>query len=137
MNPTLSSAPLSPARRAGIGFVFLWFFLGGIGHFVATGFFASIVPPSIPWPRLAVYVSGVFELLGAFALLSPRLRPLAGWGLIALIICVTPANVYMWQHPDLFPTIPSSLLGFRLVLQVLLIACVWWSTRTPATLELR
>src|SRR5271170_7663468 len=100
---------MSKYKFAGLAFVFLWFFGGGLGHFAATGFFAGIVPPYIPWPRAAVYVSGVFELLGAIALFSSRLRPLAGWALIALIVCVTPANVYMWQHPDLFPKIPPSL----------------------------
>ena len=116
-------------KRAGLGFVFLWFLFGGVGHFVATDFFVSIVPPYIPWPRAAVYVSGVFELLGAIGILFARWRSLAGWGLTLLIVCVTPANLYMWQHPDLFPDFPPALLTLRMVIQVLLIACVIWSTR--------
>ena len=117
------------SQRAGLGFVFLWFLFGGVGHFVATDFFVSIVPPYIPWPRAAVYVSGVFELLGAIGILFARWRSLAGWGLTLLIVCVTPANLYMWQHPDLFPDFPPALLTLRMVIQVLLIACVIWSTR--------
>ena len=116
-------------KRAGLGFVFLWLLFGGVGHFVATDFFVSIVPPYIPWPRAAVYVSGVFELLGAIGILFARWRSLAGWGLTLLIVCVTPANLYMWQHPDLFPDFPPALLTLRMVIQVLLIACVIWSTR--------
>ena len=109
-------------KKAGRGFVFLWFFVGGIGHFTATGFFTSIVPPWVPWPLAAVYVSGVFEILLALALLTRPLRRLAGWGLIALTLAVTPANVHMWQHPEQFPDFPPDLLGFRLVIQVLLLA---------------
>jgi len=120
---------MSKYKLAGLVFVFLWFFGGGIGHFVVTDFFAGIVPPYIPWPLAAVYVSGVFELLGAFGLISPATRPWAGWGLLLLIVCVSPANIYMWQHPELFPKFPPALLGIRLVIQVLLIAVVWWSTR--------
>ena len=52
-------------QKIGLAIVFSWFFFGGVGHFVITDFFVSIVPPSIPWPLAAVYVSGVFEILGA------------------------------------------------------------------------
>jgi len=34
--PPAQDSPLSRARLAGIGFVFLWFFIGGIAHFAAT-----------------------------------------------------------------------------------------------------
>ena len=117
------------ARYLGLAFVFLWFFIGGIAHFVYTASFVRIVPSYIPFPLAAVYVSGVFELLGAVAICIPRFRAQAGLGLIALTVCVTPANVYMWMHPQLFPGVSESLLGIRLIVQVLLLGCIWWSTR--------
>ncbi len=120
---------MSRLRFAGLAFVFLWFCGGGIGHFVATEFFVGIVPPYIPWPLAAVYVSGVFELLGAFGLIPRVTRRWAGLGLFLLILCVTPANLWMWQHSELFPKFPPALLGLRLLIQVLLLALVWWSTR--------
>ncbi len=122
---------MNKLKLAGLGFVFCWFFFGGIGHFVATKFFVSIVPPYIPEPLAMVYISGVFELLGAIGILFARWRPLAGLGLTALIIAVTPANVYMWQNPSLFPDFTPLMLDVRMVIQVLLIACVLWSTRAP------
>lgn len=117
------------ARMIGLGIVFAWFFGGGIGHFTMTDFFVSIVPPYIPWPLAAVYVSGVFELLGAVGVLIPATRRLAGLGLIALTLAVSLANIHMWLHPELFPDIPEWALSLRLVIQVLLIACIWWSTK--------
>lgn len=117
---------LSRAEKLAIAFVFVWFFVGGIGHFVATDFFVSIVPPSLPMRYEAVYVSGVFELLGAAGLLITRLRRWAGWGLFLLTLAVTPANVYMWLNPELFATIPSFLLSIRLVIQVGLLYTIWW-----------
>jgi uncharacterized membrane protein len=48
-------------KTAGLAFVFLWFLIGGIAHFIATAAEMRIVPPYIPWPRVAVLVSGVFE----------------------------------------------------------------------------
>lgn len=120
---------MSIGRRIGLSVVFLWFFFGGLGHFVSADFFVSIVPPWVPWPLFVVYLSGVLELLGAVGVLIPALRPIAGGCLIALTIAVTPANVHMWLHPEKFPDIPEAFLSIRLVVQVGLIWCIWWSTK--------
>ena len=69
---------MSRARLIGLGVVFLWFFVGGLAHFVATDAEVRIVPPYIPWPRAAVLVSGVFELLGAAGLMWHSTRRHAG-----------------------------------------------------------
>jgi uncharacterized membrane protein len=53
---------------------------------------------------------------------------LAGWGLFLLTLCVTPANLYMWMRPDLFPQFSEGLLALRLVVQVFLLALILWST---------
>ena len=116
-------------KKIGLGFVFLYFMVGGVLHFIATEAFVNVMPPYLPLHREAVYVSGVFEMLGAIGILIPSLRHLAGNGLILLTILVTPANVYMWMHPELFAAVAPVLLSVRLVLQVLLIALIWWSTR--------
>jgi uncharacterized membrane protein len=117
------------AKRLCLGVVFCWFFFGGIAHFAYTDLEARIVPPWLPAPQWLVLISGVFELAGALGLLILRTRRLAGWGLILLTVAVTPANIYMWQNPDLFPNVPYWVLTIRLPLQLALIACLWWSTR--------
>lgn len=117
-------------RRAGLVFVFLWFLIGGIAHFAATDLEMRIVPPWIPWPRTVVLVSGVLELAGAAGLLWRPTRRLAGWGLFALTLAVTPANIYMLQQADQFP-VPYWALVLRLPLQVALLALIWWSTAPP------
>ena len=111
--------------RLGVGFVFLWFFLGGIAHFAATATEMSIVPPYIPWPRAAVLVSGVFELLGAAGLLYGATRRAALTGLFLLTLAVTPCHVYMLQHPELF-RVPVWALVARLPLQAALLALIGW-----------
>ena len=114
-------------KRAGLVFVFLWFLIGGIAHFAATDLEMRIVPPWIPWPRATVLITGVFELLGAAGLLLPTTRRLAGIGLFVLTVAVTPANVYMLQHHELFD-VPRWALIARLPLQVALLALIAWST---------
>jgi uncharacterized membrane protein len=115
------------ARQAGVGVVFFWFFVGGIAHFALTSLEMRIVPPYIPWPRDAVLVSGVFELLGAVGLLFRFSRRAAGLGLFALTLAVTPAHLYMLQRPELF-SVPYWALVLRLPLQAALLALIYWSS---------
>lgn len=108
--------------------MFLWFLVGGIAHFAATDVEMSIVPPYVPWPRAAVLVSGIFELLGAAGLVYGPTRRAACLGLFALTIAVTPANIYMLQRPDLFH-VPYWALVARLPLQAALLALIAWLVR--------
>ena len=64
----------SRRQRAGLAIVLWGFLIGGIAHFVATETQVRLRPPDIPWPRAAVLVSGVFELLGAAGLLLSSLH---------------------------------------------------------------
>jgi uncharacterized membrane protein len=123
---------MSFPRKAGIGFVALLFLTSGTCHFLLTRFFVAIMPPYLPWHLAAVYVSGVFELFGAIGLLVPATRRAAGIGLFVLTIFVTPANVHMWLHPELFPEISESLLFWRLPAQAALLAIIWFSAIRPA-----
>ncbi len=97
--------------------VFFIFF--GIDHFINPDFYLSIMPPAFPLHREAVYVSGLFEIFGGLGVLIPRFRKIAGWGLIALLVTVYPANIYMAVTPEAFPNISIGLLYFRLALQFL------------------
>mgnify|MGYP000511516643 CR=1 FL=1 len=93
MNRPLTVTDLPTAKRIGVGFVFLWFFVGGIAHCVATDHQMRIVPPCIPWSRAAVLLSGVFELQGA---LGPSWRPTrrdAGRGLCRLTLAITLVHI--------------------------------------------
>ena len=105
------------------------FIIAGINHFVHTAFYLSIMPPYLPWHLELVYISGVAEAsLGAMMLVR-RWAVCAGWGLIALMVAVFPANLHMTIHPDLYPSLSKLGLWLRLPLQGLLIAWAYWYTR--------
>lgn len=127
LHALLSRRQVSNGQLAGLSFVFLWFFVGGIMHFVATDTEARIVPPYVPWPVAAVLLSGAAELLGAIGILIRHTRKVAGVGLFILTLAVTPAHVYMLQRPELFD-IPVWALWLRLPIQVALLALIWWCT---------
>ena len=110
-------------------FVFAWFFIGGIMHFSRSDLFLRIVPAYIPFPLATVYISGFFELLGAVGLWVKPIRSLAGYGLMLLTVAVTPANIYMLQHANVFSEVPRWALIARLPFQLLLIWLIWWCSR--------
>ena len=78
---------------------------------------------------MLVYVSGALEmLLGVLLFFRPAER-FAAWGMVALIIAVTPANVQMALHPELYSQFSHAALLIRLPLQGVLIAWAFWFTR--------
>lgn len=117
-------------RNAGRWLLALLFVAAGALHFLRPAFYVRIMPPQLASSALAlVYVSGFFEIAGGIGLALPRFRRTAGIGLIALLLAVFPANIYMALKPALFADIGSPLaLLVRLPLQAVLIAWVWWSS---------
>lgn len=105
------------------------FVLAGANHFIHTSFYVSIMPAYLPWHILLVYVSGAAEMLLGVMLLFRRSERLAAWGAIALIVAVTPANIQMAIHPELYPEYSQAVLWARLPLQMVLIAWAYWFTR--------
>lgn len=110
-------------------FVTVWFVIGGMAHFIYPEPFLRIMPPYIPFHLACVYISGALELLGTIGLWVKPVRSLAGYGLMALTTVVTLANVHMFQHPNLFPSIPYWLLIVRFPVQIALIWLIWWCSR--------
>jgi len=105
------------------------FLAAGVLHFVVPQVYVKIMPPYLPAHLQLVYLSGFFEMLGGLGLLAPEsllglpARRIAAWGLVALLIAVMPANIYMVTDHDKFASIPLWALWVRLPLQLPLI---WW-----------
>lgn len=76
----------------------IFMIVAGTMHFVNPEFFLKIVPPYLPFHKELVLVSGVCEILLGVPLLVPKCSHLAAWGIIALMIAVFPANIYLFQN---------------------------------------
>lgn len=113
----------------------LVFVLAGLNHFWQRKLYLSIMPPYLPWHRALVDISGYAEIGLGLLLLLPRYARRAGWGLVALLVAVFPANLHMALNPERYAAIPPLLLWLRLPLQALLIAAVEWSTRASSAAE--
>ena len=115
------------AKRAARALAVLSYVVVGIAHFTHADFFVRIMPPAFPAHLELVWISGVFEILGGIGLAIPRLRRLAGYGLVALLVAVYPANIHMAMHPDQFADLgPALSLYLRLPFKFVFIAWALW-----------
>ncbi len=110
-------------------YVLAVFMIGaGVMHFANPDFYIKIMPPYLPLHRELVYLSGVCEIVLGALLLIPRFSTLAAWGIIALLIAVFPANIFVYQNQDVLPAPPLFHL-LRLPFQGVFIAWAYWHTR--------
>ncbi len=114
--------------------LFLWllglfFIAAGINHLRAPALYVAMVPPSLPQPAGLSAIAGAFEILGGTAVLVRGTRRMAGWGLIALLVAVFPANVHVALAGSLEGNhFSPTTLWLRLPLQCVFIAWVYWVT---------
>jgi uncharacterized membrane protein len=104
-----------------------FFVLAGLNHFREPAVYEGMMPPWLPWPDALIAVSGACEVLGGIGILVPRTRRAAGWGLIALLAAVFPANL----HVALMGRMPGfgfspAVLWLRLPFQVVFATAVAW-----------
>ena len=112
-----------------MSFFYIWV---GINHFVDPGWFVQIMPPYLPFHYEAVYLSGFFEIIFGFMLLSSKTRYYGSCGLIILLIAVYPANIYL-----AFNEVPQDALGVssffaswvRLPIQFIFLALAYWHSK--------
>ncbi len=121
---------LSTAQRIWLVIAALFYVSAGTLHFLKPEPYLKIMPPYVPWHAAMVNISGACEILGGLGLLIPMTRRAAAWALVALLIAVFPANIFMAMHPVEAGavSIPPVLRWGRLPLQLLLIWWLLWCT---------
>ena len=106
------------------------FVVAGANHFLNANFYLRMMPPILPAHLFLVYLSGVCEIVLGVLLLIPKYTKFAAWGLIALLIAVFPANIYMAMNPQIFSEISPTAQYIRLPVQLVLIAWAYWLQHT-------
>ncbi len=101
----------------------IFLMVAGANHFVMPDVYLKMMPPYLPWHLPLVYLSGIAEFGLGVLLLVPQFTRLAAWGIIALMIAIFPANIYLFQHQEILPASPLMHL-LRLPLQAVFI---WWA----------
>ena len=113
----------------------LFFINVGVDHFINPDFYLNIMPDYLPFHAEAVYLSGFFEILGGIVVLIPKLRALARWGLISLLIAVFPANIYLFNSEIAQNSygISSQDALIRMPFQIPLIIIAYWHSKSNSS----
>lgn len=112
----------------------VFFIAAGFNHFAHPDFYLRIIPPYFPdqlhWTINSV--SGFAEVILGLLMLIPATSRLAGWGYIALLIAVFPANIYVFQNQEIMPDVSPIAHLIRLPLQAVMILWAYWYTLPDA-----
>jgi uncharacterized membrane protein len=105
--------------------------LSGVLHFAKPEPYVMMMPSYLPAHLALVYISGVAELVLGAAVFVPKLRALAGWGIIALLVAIWPANIWMATEGIQPPGMEMSPTGawIRVALQPVFMLWAWAVTR--------
>jgi uncharacterized membrane protein len=101
----------------------LLYVLAGINHFRKPRLYIRIIPSYLPNPKLLNTLSGAIEIILGILLCIPICSQYAALGIIALLIAVFPANLFMYLNDNASLGLPGWLLLLRLPLQIVLI--IW------------
>jgi uncharacterized membrane protein len=97
------------------------YFIAGFNHFRNPRLYLKIIPPYFSNPKLLNGITGVAEIIFGILLCIPQTTSFAAWGIIALLIAVFPANLYMYQNDKASLGLPKWIRFIRLPLQIILI----------------
>ena len=116
---------------AGNGAMAAMLLFTGAGHFALTQGMMQMLPAFLPAKKAWVLATGVLEILAAVGLLIPTFRTETAWLLIAFFVLILPANILAALRRINYQTGTSDgpgprYLWFRVPLQVLFIAWVWY-----------
>jgi uncharacterized membrane protein len=114
-----------------------FYVLAGFNHLVNPDFYVAIIPPELPEPEWLNLAAGLAEIVLGVYVLEPRVRALAAWGIIALLVAVFPANLYVALEnvgvPGGRPGTGNAALNWaRLPFQALFVVWAFWYTRPDA-----
>jgi uncharacterized membrane protein len=115
--------------RVSVVLMALFYVFAGAMHFVKPEYYVAMMPPFLPAHLFLVYVSGAAELAGGLGVLHPRTRKIAAYGIVALLVAVFPANIYIAvENVPMFGASegPGIFAWLRLPIQFLLI---YWAVK--------
>jgi uncharacterized membrane protein len=104
------------------------YILAGLNHFRVPWIYKKMIPPALPSPKLLNIISGLAEIVLGVTLCIPALSAFAAWGIIALLVAIFPANVYMYTNNNAAMGLPKWIRLARLPLQLFLIYWAWLYT---------
>lgn len=104
----------------------------GIAHVLKHEWFEGLVPePLAQWRKPISAVTAIIQIVGGISMLVPRLRNVARWTNLAMLVPTLPAAADQIRHPEILRQagVPPQLAPIRVVAQTFIAVLTWWATR--------
>lgn len=102
------------------------YILAGIMHFIKPKAYLRIMPGYLPNHKLLVTLSGIAEIALGLSLLSPKLKDLAIYGIILMLVIFLTVHFHMLSGKKASAGIPGWILLLRIPLQFGLMYWAYW-----------
>jgi uncharacterized membrane protein len=104
----------------------------GIAHVLKNEWFEGLVPePLARWRKPISAVTAIIQVVGGVSMFVPRLRGVARWTNLAMLVPTLPAAADQIRHPEILRRagVPPQLAPIRVVVQSLVAVLTWWATQ--------
>jgi uncharacterized membrane protein len=108
----------------------------GIAHILEHQWFEGLVPePLARWRKPISAITAVMQIVGGLSMFVPRLRGIARWTNLAMLVPTLPAAASQIRHPEILRQagVPPQLAPIRVVVQALVAVLTWWATQPEET----
>ncbi|MBY0518105.1 MAG: hypothetical protein K2P81_14445 [Bacteriovoracaceae bacterium] len=106
----------------------IFYIMAGLNHFINPEFYMKAMPPLLPYPHFLHLFSGILEIIAGIGLFTSYSRQ-SSFLIIAILVIVFPANIYVALNDGIPMGIPSSVAWIRLPFQLVFILWAWWHTK--------
>ncbi|MBV8179473.1 MAG: hypothetical protein JO045_11785 [Mycobacterium sp.] len=108
----------------------------GIAHILKHQWFEGLVPePLARWRKPISAMTTGMQIVGGLSMFVPRLRSVARWTNLAMLVPTLPAAADQIRHPEILRQagVPPQLAPIRVVVQTLVALLTWWATQPEET----
>jgi len=124
---------LKKITRIGIGTVIAG---AGLAHFTYSGFFIQLVPENLSAFRGIINTAtAVLMIAMGLSFFVPRLRAVARWSSVVLLVLSLPAAIGQVIHPETIKAVglTRNIAALRIIVQLVMIILIWWATSSDQT----
>jgi len=104
----------------------LIYIVAGINHFINPKLYLRIMPKYLPYHKVLVDLSGIFEIALGISICIPIFKNISIYGIITMLVIFLLVHVYMLSGKKASAGIPNWLLIIRIPIQFGLMYWAYW-----------
>ena len=107
-------------------FMALIYIVAGINHFINPKIYLRIMPKYLPYHKVLIDLSGLFEIALGISVCIPFLKNASIYGIITMLVVFLLVHVYMLSGKKASAGIPLWILIIRIPIQFGLMYWAYW-----------